>query len=121
MLDAEPAPDKALRAFRRTTRPQFDHPVAVRAQEAAGRQFFLARRLFTLATDIVDDAGADVDAAGRALAVGCVLCRLGVLQADIAQSVIDAMPVDEWEVLHGARNFAHGALNVFLDASHSAS
>lgn len=106
VLDYEPADDKAMRAFRRAMPPRFDDPLGMRAQDVAGRQFFLARRLFTAAGEIVDDAGADVDAAGRALAVGCVLVQLGAWQCAIPKRVADAMPVDEWRELRASRIYA---------------
>lgn len=110
ILGIDPATDREMRAFRRVQQPQTDHPVFARAQAAIGSQIFLARRLFTLAGDIVNDAGADIDASGRVLAVSCVLCRLAAWQAAIPKSVADALPADEWGELRASREFAMSAV-----------
>ena len=102
VLDAEPAGDEALRVFRRVAPPAVDDPAAARTHEAVGRQIFLARRLYTLAGDIVDDAGADIDSVARAFAVGAVLHVMAALQAPIAREVVLALPADEWQALREA-------------------
>src|SRR5262249_12590576 len=106
VLDVDPATDKAMGAFRRVTPPTFSDPIGARASDVACRQLFLARRLFTVAGDIVDDAAADIDAAGRATAVGCVLVQLGAWQCAIPKAVADEMPSEEWQELRDARVFA---------------
>ena len=102
VLDAEPAGDKALRVFRCVAPPAVDDPAAARTHEAAGRQLFLARRLYTLAGDIVDDAGADIDSVARAFAVGAVLHVIAALHAPIAREVVLALPANEWQALREA-------------------
>ncbi len=99
VLDAEPATDKELRAFRRVRHPHFDHPVAAHAQRVAARQLFLGRRLFTLAEEIVDETGADLDAVAWASAACAALGALACLQTAVARDVVMALPADEWIAL----------------------
>ncbi len=105
VLDCEPATDKELRAFRRASPPApSGNPALAHAQEVAGEQLYLARRLFTLATDIVLDAGADTNAADRALAVGAALFAvIAHHKPAVAKAVLEALPADEWDALIGAR------------------
>jgi hypothetical protein len=104
VLDSEPATDEEMRAFRRVKHPPPPENQALAyAKAVAGEQVFLGRRLYTLATDIVLEAGGDTNAADRALAVGNALFSVAAFFTAIARKVIDAMPPDEWAVLREAR------------------
>ena len=78
------------------------------AVDAAAKQEFLLRRLVTAAADIVDDAGADFDAAQCALAVHDAVYRsISDVAGRIDTRVIHAIPDDEWDALIEARRACH--------------
>jgi len=109
ILDCEPATDKQMRVYRRVKRAK-PPPMQVFADavDAAAKQEFLLRRLVTAAADIVDDAGADFDAAQCALAVHDAVYRsISDVAGRIDTRVIHAIPDDEWDALIEARRACH--------------
>ena len=104
VLEYEPADDKAMRRYHKITAPPCDDPWLAKAHEASASQPFLARRLLTAASEIVFDVDTEFNAHDRALAVRMALFAMaaGLIYA-AAESVIAAMPPDEWAELLAAR------------------
>ena len=104
VLDYEPADARAMRAYHKVHAPKCDLPALAKAHEVAAHQPFLAGHLLTAASEILLDAGAEFDSHDRALAARIALFAIaGALIYGVPQSVIDAMPTEEWETLLAAR------------------
>lgn len=104
VLDHEPADQEVMWLFHHGDVPNAsEYRVLASAQDIALQQRFLAGRLLTAADLLVDDACADIDAKGRALAVARALFSVAADFEPIAEKVIQAMPPHEWASLLASR------------------